>query len=110
MNSIKKFIVDPHSIPWKRVSKGVYRKDIVSDKKTQQVLSFFKIERGAKLKRHKHPEKEWVYVLDGTYEDEHSSVAKGMIKINKKGSIHTSKSNKGCTLLVLWCGKHISIT
>lgn len=109
MNSMKKIIVDPHTIPWQRVSKGVYRKDIVKDKKTKQFLSFFKIERGARLKRHKHPEEEWVYVVKGTYEDEYCSVPKGMIKINQKGLVHTSKSTKGCTLLVLWCGKHISV-
>lgn len=110
MNNTKKSIaVDPRSIPWKRVSKGVYRKDILHDRKANQLLSLFKIEEGAKLTRHKHPEKEWVYVLEGLYEDEYGSVPKGMIKMNRKGSIHTSQSNRGCILLVLWCGKHISV-
>ena len=102
--------INPRTIPWKLVGQGVYRKDILHDKKSGQFLSFFKINKGAKLKKHSHPKKEWVYVLDGTYEDEYGNVAKGMIKINAKGSVHTSKSRKGCTLLVFWSGKHTLIT
>lgn len=110
MNNTKKFLtINPDSIPWKRVSKGVYRKDILNDAKTKQVLSFFKIEKGAKLKKHKHPEKEWVYVLEGAYQDEYGSVPKGMVKVNRKGSVHTSQSHRGCLLLVLWCGNHVSL-
>ena len=99
--------IDPQSIPWKRISAGVYRKDCAYNKGTKQFLSFFKIEKGARLKTHKHFDREWVYVIDGVYEDEFDSAKKGSIKINTKGSVHTSQSRKGCLLLVIWSGKHI---
>ncbi len=102
-------VIDPKKIPWKKVASGISTKDIIYDKKKKQKLTLFRFQAGTKLSPHKHTDVEWMYVLDGVYQDEFSSVKKGSLKINNKGSIHTSQSKKGCTLLVLWSGKHIPL-
>lgn len=102
-------VVDPKKIPWTRIAKGVFLKNLAIDKKKGYTLSLFKFYKNTKLIPHKHASCEWMYVLDGIYQDEYFTVPKGMLKINRKGTIHTSRSTKGCTLLVLWNGKHIPL-
>jgi anti-sigma factor ChrR (cupin superfamily) len=102
-------IVNPREIPWKKIAKGVAVKDLAHDKSKNQKLTLFKFNKGAKLKTHKHAALEWMYVLDGTYQDEFCSVSKGQLKINTKGSIHTSQPKRGCLLLVVWGGAHITV-
>ncbi len=99
--------VDPRTLPWIPIAKGVTIKTLVHDKKKNQVLSIFKFKKGTYLTPHKHASLEWMYVLEGVYQDEFSTLPKGRLKINHKGSVHTSRSSRGCTLLVLWNGKHI---
>lgn len=101
--------IDPASVEWDKVASGVFRKDLAHDQKRDLVWSIFKIDPGASLQRHRHPNWEWVYVIDGVYEDEYGSVPKGHMKINADLSVHTSRSLKGCTLLVVWCGRHDSV-
>lgn len=102
-------IIDPKKIPWKKIARGVYIKDIIEDKKKKQKLTLFKFGKNTKLTPHKHADVEWMYVLDGVYQDDFFSVPKGLLKINKKGSTHTSQSSNGCLLLVLWSGKHVPV-
>lgn len=98
--------VNPDLIEWKKIGNGVYSKHLSYDEDSKKYISLFKIESGARLKKHRHVQFEWAYVLEGVYEDEYGSVVKGNLKINSKDSVHTSKSKEGCILLVYWCGKH----
>ncbi len=99
-------IIDPHSIPWKRHARGVATKNLAYSKEKNQYLTLFKIKKGARLKRHRHPCVEWMYVLEGTYRDDFGAAKKGQLKINAAGSVHSGVAGGGCVLLVLWCGKH----
>ncbi|MBI4252992.1 cupin domain-containing protein [Candidatus Uhrbacteria bacterium] len=102
-------VINPNDIPWKKIAPGVTMKDLAFDKPKNQRLTLFKFNKGARLKTHKHSALEWMYVLDGIYQDEFCTIPKGRLKINKKGSIHTSQPKRGCTLLVVWSGKHITV-
>lgn len=102
-------IVNPSDIPWKKIAPRVWVKDLAKDESKKQKLTLFKFGKNTKLKTHKHTALEWVYVLDGVYQDEFCSIPKGQLKINKRGSIHTSQPTRGCLLLVVWSGKHITI-
>lgn len=102
-------IINPKNIPWKKIARGVFIKDLAHDKPKNQKLTLFKFDKGTRLKTHKHAALEWVYVLDGVYQDEFCEVPKGRLKINKKGSIHTSQPKRSCTLLVVWSGRHITV-
>ena len=102
-------VIDPKKILWTKIRTGYYRKDLCEDKRKKKFLSLLKITRHARLKKHSHPDTEWVYVLKGAYADEYSRVRAGMVKINFKDSQHMGKTN-GCLLLVLWSGKHISVS
>lgn len=102
-------IINPIDIPWKNIAPGVTMKDLVHDKSKDQKLTLFKFNKGSKLKTHKHAALEWMYVLDGVYQDEFCTIPKGQLKINKRGSVHTSQPKRGCTLLVLWSGKHKTV-
>lgn len=99
-------IIDPHSIPWEKRSRGVYTKNLAHDTKKNQYLTLFNIKKGAKIKQHRHPCVEWVYVLEGEYKDDFGTAKKGQLKINKALSVHMGIAGNGCLLLVLWCGRH----
>ena len=90
-------VIDPKKILWTKIRTGYYRKDLCEDKRKKKFLSLLKIIRHARLKKHSHPD------------DEYSRARAGMVKINFKNSQHMGKTN-GCLLLVLWSGKHISVS
>lgn len=93
-------------IDWEEWKPGVYAKSLAKDKEISRQLDIIKIEPGVKLSAHKHPEYEWVYVLEGILEDENGKYPQGTFLINEKGSIHASFSTEGCQVLVYWTGVH----
>ena len=99
-------VIDPATVSWTKRSPGVFTAHLAHDPIRDLYWTLFKIEPGARLARHRHPSWEWVTVLEGVYEDEKDSISAGKMKINPPGSVHASQSTRGCTLLVVWCGRH----
>ena len=55
---------------------------------------------GTVFQPHRHWEGEEIFVLDGTFEDEHGTYPKGTWLRNPPGSIHTPSSAEGCIIYV----------
>src|SRR3989338_7292394 len=107
MNIRKNFeTIKTKDVPYKKMYKVVLIKNLAKDSKTGMQVDILKILPMTALDPHKHGNFEWAYVLEGKYQDENGIVSKGSLRINKKSSVHTSKSKNGCTLLVFWGGKH----
>ncbi len=55
---------------------------------------------GTVFQPHKHWDGEEIFVLDGTFEDEHGTYPKGTWLRNPPGSIHNPSSAEGCVIYV----------
>jgi len=55
---------------------------------------------GTQFNRHTHPGGEEIFVVEGTFEDEHGQYPKGTWIRNPSYSTHTPFSTKGCTIFV----------
>lgn len=67
--------------------------------KTENV-ALVKWEPGTVFNPHKHWGGEEIFVLDGTFEDEHGKYPKGTWIRSPDGSIHHPFTNEGCTIFV----------
>jgi len=99
-------VVNTKKIKWKELRKGAYIKNLAKQKAAGMQYDLLKIDPGMKFPTHRHASFEWVYVLNGIFEDENGKYPKDTFLINYKGSFHTSGSTKGCLLLVYWSGRH----
>jgi anti-sigma factor ChrR (cupin superfamily) len=84
--------------------KGIMRKHLASDPERKIQMDILKISPGLNDPPHWHDDWEWVYVLEGSLEDEKGVHNKGDFFINGKDARHQPRSEKGCTLLIVWCG------
>lgn len=89
---------------WIEVRDGVLRKLLARDDSKNLQIDVIKLEPEFKDTPHWHNDWEWVYVLEGSFEDEKGVHKKGDFLINDKVNVHTPKSKEGCTLLCVWCG------
>lgn len=80
--------------------KNFVRKILAQDPETGFYIEFQDIASDSLFFEHRHQSEEWVYILEGELEDEFGKYPAGTFKINKKNSIHTPRSQKGCKLLV----------
>ncbi|MFH1246246.1 MAG: cupin domain-containing protein [Candidatus Liptonbacteria bacterium] len=76
------------------------------DPETGFRVSLQRLPPGFVAPKHRHTDFEWVYILEGTLQDEFGSYGKGTFKVNPKGSVHKSYSEHGCTLIVFMRGTH----
>jgi len=63
-------------------------------------VAMVKWQPGTQFNRHTHPGGEEIFVVEGTFEDEHGQYPKGTWIRNPSYSIHTPFSTKGCTIYV----------
>ena len=68
---------DLNSIPWKRVSPGVWQKQLNVGDGAQSSLRLLRIASGKKVPEHGHGGHEMTLILSGAYEDEIGHFAKG---------------------------------
>lgn len=66
---------------------------------TEQV-ALVKWQPGTRFSEHPHPGGEEIFVLEGTFEDEHGRYPEGTWLRNPPGSIHTPFSDDGCLIYV----------
>jgi anti-sigma factor ChrR (cupin superfamily) len=57
---------------------------------------------GAEVPSHRHEGYEYIYVLNGEQRDERGSYGAGSFVINEPGMTHRVRSERGCTVLILW--------
>ncbi|PIN84758.1 MAG: hypothetical protein COV47_05810 [Candidatus Diapherotrites archaeon CG11_big_fil_rev_8_21_14_0_20_37_9] len=90
---------------WKPLRKGIGEKELALDSETKLKMSLLKIEAGFNDIGHRHDSWEWVYILEGSLEDEKGLHKKGDFLINTTEGIHRPSSQDGCVVLIVWSGK-----
>jgi anti-sigma factor ChrR (cupin superfamily) len=83
---------------------GIQRKPLARDEERNIQIDILKINAGFDDSPHWHDDWEWVYILEGSLEDEKGIHRKGDFLINEKDVRHQPKSKDGCTLLIVWSG------
>ena len=75
------------------------------DERIEYEVFLIRFEAGSSSNLHRHNGREEFYVIEGELNDSDGQLfrAGDYVKF-KKGSIHSSYSKKGCTLLVIICG------
>ena len=91
-------------VEWEQLRDGIQRKALARDEPRNLQFDILKIEPGFADPPHWHDDWEWVYILEGSLEDEKGIHRKGDFLINQKDAKHQPTSKEGCTLICVWCG------
>lgn len=83
-------------------SPSVWRKRFYRDGPAEAgiVTSVVRYDPGSEFPTHHHPDGEEIFVLDGTFSDEHGDYPAGTYLLNPDGTSHAPYSKDGCTLFV----------
>ncbi len=83
-------------------SPTVWRKRLYLDGPAEAgiVTSVVRYDAGSSFPSHSHPGGEEIFVLDGTFSDEHGDYPPGSYLLNPDGTSHAPFSRDGCTLFV----------
>ncbi|MGK0170345.1 MAG: hypothetical protein ACI9W2_002070 [Gammaproteobacteria bacterium] len=90
-------------MPWQPSPSGtVWRKRLHLSGPTEAgvVTSIVRYEPGASFHLHEHPDGEEIFVLEGTFSDEHRDSPAGTYLLNPEGFSHAPFSREGCVLFV----------
>ncbi|BFM13170.1 cupin domain-containing protein [Simiduia litorea] len=97
-----KVVVNSGELAWiASAHPAVMRKPLAREaREGGHATSIVKYEPGASFSAHSHPGGEEIYVLEGTFSDEHGDYPAGTYLRNPPNSRHSPFSNEGCLLLV----------
>jgi len=105
------FFGDLNKLNWKQVYKGF--KEFTASIDDKDELKLIKMDPGVSVPLHSHGGKEYILVLEGSFQDEYGEYSKGDIQINDQQIKHTpTASNAGCVCLsitekdVIFFGKY----
>ncbi len=115
INPLTKVVGPIDKIKWKQVYRGFKEYDPKIDDKDE--LKLIKMDPGASVPVHSHGGKEYILVLEGSFNDEYGHYKKGDIQINDQKIKHTPVAcdKDGCICLaiterdVIFFGKYGSI-
>ncbi|MGH7884621.1 MAG: cupin domain-containing protein [Thermodesulfobacteriota bacterium] len=96
-------VIKINSMEWQpSPSTSVWRKRLehIGEVESGIVTSIVRYDPDSKFKEHNHPDGEEIFVLDGTFSDEHGDWPEGTYLLNPEGHAHSPRSQKGCTLFV----------
>jgi anti-sigma factor ChrR (cupin superfamily) len=91
-------------IPWSDAVPGVRQKPIWQDKETHRRAILARFEPGAKLPRHRHVGDEFIFVIEGSNEDESGEVHTGNANFRPNGCVHSVSTRHGATVLAVVTG------
>ena len=90
-----------HDLAWEpSPAAGVERRMVVRDEALGLATSIVRYASGASFPAHTHPGGEEIFVLEGTFADEHGTYPAGTYLRNPPGSRHHPYSPDGCVLFV----------
>ena len=89
---------------WEELREGILIKRLAKDPERNLQADLIKLQPNFNDVPHYHNDFEWVYVLEGSFEDEKGRHVKGDFLINDKEVMHKPSSKEGCLLLIVWCG------
>lgn len=95
-------VVNTENMPWESSPSGtVWRKPLYRQGgEFGPVTSIVKYEAGGNFRSHTHPQGEEIFVLEGTFEDEHGEYPAGTWIRSPHLSKHKPYSRNGCLIYV----------
>lgn len=95
--------VRPQDMEWAPTQfEKVYVKALYQDKEKGELTCLVKLEPGAKLPMHVHPELEQAYVLEGSMSDHDGVCRAGEYVWRRGGSYHENESAEGAIVLAIY--------
>jgi quercetin dioxygenase-like cupin family protein len=102
--------VRPQDLEWSRTQfDKVWIKILYEDRSKGESTVLIKLEPGAHLPFHKHPELEQAYVLEGSMYDHDGVCRAGEYVWRKAGSFHENRSDTGAVILAVYRKQNIFI-
>jgi quercetin dioxygenase-like cupin family protein len=102
--------VRPQDLEWSKTQFGkVWIKILCEDRSKGESTVLIKLEPGAHLPFHKHPELEQAYVLEGSMHDHDGGCRAGEYVWRKAGSFHENRSDTGAVILAVYRKQNIFI-
>lgn len=101
----QRLVIDSNSVAWQPSPlPGVDRRPLERmGEESGRATSIVRYAAGSSFKAHAHPQGEEIFVLQGTFADEHGSYPAGTWLKNPPGSSHAPCSPDGCLLFVKLC-------
>jgi anti-sigma factor ChrR (cupin superfamily) len=95
--------IQPGQMDWKPTRfEKISIKVLYEDAEKGEMTCLLKLEPGAYVPFHKHPEIEQSFVLEGSVEDHDGVATAGDYIWRKPGSLHDNKSTNGAVLLAVY--------
>jgi len=102
--------VKPQTLEWKKTQfDKVWIKVLYEDKDKGESTVLIKLDPGAHLPFHKHPELEQAYVLEGSMYDHDGECKAGEYVWRKAGSFHENQSETGAVVLAIYRKQNIFV-
>lgn len=102
--------VRPQDLEWARTQfDKIWIKTLYEDSAKGESTVLIKLEPGAHLPLHKHPELEQAYVLEGSMYDHDGVCRAGEYVWRKAGSFHENRSDTGAVILAVYRKQNIFI-
>jgi len=89
-------------LDWKDFQPGVKRAEVVPFEAFGKAVVLLQYAAGARVPEHFHAGKKYIYVLDGSQQDEKGNYQTGEWVLNKPGSHHSVSSSDGCMVLLIY--------
>lgn len=94
--------VDTEAADWTQVEPGYRRLTLVNDRDAGMRIVLVHYDAGYQLSRlDEHADDEYLYVVSGTFVDQHQASGPGTFIHNRPGSSHQPSSPDGCTFLAV---------
>ena len=92
--SAMEWVQSPSPTVWRK------RFEHIGEAEKGLVTSLVRYDAGSQFPSHGHPEGEELFILEGTFSDEHGDFPAGSYLLNPRGFEHAPFSRAGCTLFV----------
>ncbi len=94
--------VDTATAAWTQVEPGYQRLVLVNDREAGTRIVVVRYDAGYQLSYlDEHADDEYLYIVSGTFVDQHQASGPGTFIHNRPGSSHQPSSPDGCTFLAL---------
>jgi anti-sigma factor ChrR (cupin superfamily) len=95
--------LDASALDWQRTdAPGFWAKPLFRDPATGARTELSRMDPGAQVGAHSHDELEEILVLSGEFSDDERSYRTGDYCLRAPGALHTTRSEHGCTVLVIY--------
>jgi len=102
--------VKPQQLEWRKTQfDRVWLKVLYENKEKGESTVLVKLEPGAHLPYHKHPELEQAYVLEGSMYDHDGTCSAGEYVWRKPGSLHENHSDTGAIVFAVYRKQNIFV-